>query len=58
MSDPLLETRRLSRSFGALAAVREVDFRLATDPARANRVPLPLLWQGLESYRALHRAPL
>jgi len=33
--------------------------RLATfDPARANRVPLPLLWQALESYRALRRAPL
>ena len=28
MSPPLLETRNLGRSFGALAAVRDVDFRL------------------------------
>src|SRR5215813_14877140 len=28
MSQPLLETRGLSVSFGALAAVRDVDFRL------------------------------
>jgi branched-chain amino acid transport system ATP-binding protein len=28
MSTPLLETRRLSRSFGALAAVQDVNFRL------------------------------
>jgi ABC-type branched-subunit amino acid transport system ATPase component len=28
MSEALLETRRLSRDFGALAAVRDVDFRL------------------------------
>jgi len=28
VSEPLLETRRLSRSFGAVAAVRDVDFRL------------------------------
>ena len=28
MSPPLLETRRLCRTFGALAAAREIDFRL------------------------------
>jgi branched-chain amino acid transport system ATP-binding protein len=28
MSEPLLETRRLCRNFGALAAARNVDFRL------------------------------
>jgi len=31
MSAPLLETRRLCRTFGALAAAREIDFRL--DPS-------------------------
>jgi branched-chain amino acid transport system ATP-binding protein len=28
MSEPLLETRRLGRNFGALAAARDIDFRL------------------------------
>ena len=35
MSAPLLETRRLSRNFGALAAVRDVDFQLAAGARHA-----------------------
>jgi branched-chain amino acid transport system ATP-binding protein len=35
VSAPLLETRKLGRSFGALAAVRDVDFRLETGARHA-----------------------
>ena len=35
MTPPLLETRRLCRNFDALAAVREVDFRLETGARHA-----------------------
>jgi glycosyltransferase involved in cell wall biosynthesis len=45
---------RSMRVHGHRAAARLATF----DPARANRVPLPLLWQALESYKALRRAPL
>lgn len=45
---------RSMRVHGHRAASRLASF----DPARANRVPLPLLWQALETYKALKRAPL
>ncbi len=35
MTAPLLETRTLSRNFGALAAAREIDFRLEAGARRA-----------------------
>jgi branched-chain amino acid transport system ATP-binding protein len=35
MSEPLLETRALSKSFGALAAARAIDFRLETGARHA-----------------------
>jgi hypothetical protein len=58
IDDPLLLHRehphRSMRVHGHRAGPRLATF----DPARANRVPLPLLWQALESYRALRRAPL
>jgi glycosyltransferase involved in cell wall biosynthesis len=58
IDDPLQLHRehadRSMRVYGHRAARRLASF----DPARANRVPLPLLWQALESYRALQRAPL
>jgi glycosyltransferase involved in cell wall biosynthesis len=45
---------RSMRVYGHRAAPRLASF----DPERANRVPLPLLWQALETYRALRRASL
>jgi ABC-type branched-subunit amino acid transport system ATPase component len=35
VSEPLLETRRLGRNFGALAAARDIDFRLEKGARRA-----------------------
>jgi glycosyltransferase involved in cell wall biosynthesis len=58
LDDPLLLHRehpnRSMRVHGHRAASRLASF----DPARANRVPLPLLWQALASYQGLRRAPL
>jgi glycosyltransferase involved in cell wall biosynthesis len=58
LDDPLLlhreHTNRSMRVHGHRAASRLASF----DPARANRVPLPLLWQALASYQGLRRAPL
>ena len=41
MSEPLLETRMLCKNFGALAASRDINFRLAAGGQSAN--PLPIL---------------
>jgi hypothetical protein len=58
LGDPLHLHRehagRSMRVHGHRAAPRLASF----DPARANRVPLPLLWQALETYKGLRRAPL
>jgi glycosyltransferase involved in cell wall biosynthesis len=58
VDDPLqLHREHASRSMrvhGHRAAARLATF----DPARANRIPLPLLWQALETYKGLRRAPL
>jgi glycosyltransferase involved in cell wall biosynthesis len=58
IDDPLQLHRehqnRSMRVYGHRAAPRLASF----DPARANRIPLPLLWQALETYKALGRAPL
>jgi hypothetical protein len=58
LDDPLLLHRehpqRSMRVHGHRAAPRLATF----DPERANRIPLPLLWQALESFRGLRRAPL
>jgi glycosyltransferase involved in cell wall biosynthesis len=58
LDDPLLlhreHSNRSMRVHGHRAASRLASF----DPARTNRIPLPLLWQALASYQGLRRAPL
>jgi hypothetical protein len=58
VDDRLLLHREHPQRTSMVSGHRAAPRLAVLDPARADRVPLPLLWQAWESYRALRRAPI